>query len=192
MPLAEAKVVACAAMWFIVMLGVAGQARSRGLRIGRSLLLAGALFLADPVSLGLGLLVLSGLAPALAIAGAFWLRAVVRGDVTARQAGALRCAAFAATLGFGYGCVLSNFQLAEQRAGRVIEAVQAYAAEQGALPPGLEALAPRYLSSVPAPRMLTLSQSFLYDAQRAELSYLIGPLMGRVYDVRDGTARPLD
>lgn len=188
---AEAVIVLCAASWLATMVGIGIAARRAGHRVLGSLIWASMLFV-DPAVLGLGVVVGFGAGLSALMACVTMLFAARKQDRKAVTAHALRFAAFVATGILGLMAVRQGFDVAEQRAARVVAAVQAYRATHGSLPPSLPALVPRFLSEIPAPRLLLSHERYVYAPKSSELTYVLGPMMGRVHDFEADSWRPLD
>lgn len=77
--------------------------------------------------------------------------------------------------------------ITEQRATRVSQAIQRYHIDQGAYPPSLEALSPRYLLLVPGPLIMP-GQGWCYDGDASYYrfgsiyrQYFSSPISARLY-----------
>jgi len=140
-----------------------------------------------PIGLSLLLLILDALGVYAFLIGAFLILVYLPRSLLAKKFAScrkerlIRFAIYLAAVGLVLSLIPVNRQVAEERAERVIAAVENYKAANGKYPDCLDQLAPQFIAEIPAKARVALTDSgFRYFAGSSHtLMYVAMPPFGR-------------
>ncbi|MCX7148783.1 MAG: hypothetical protein NTY05_05140 [Rhodocyclales bacterium] len=140
-----------------------------------------------PIGLSLLLIFLDALGVYAFLIGAFLILVYLPRSLLARKYAAcrkerlIRFAIYLAAVGVVLGLIPINKQIAEERAERIIAAVESYKAANGKYPDRLDQLAPQFIAEIPAKARVSFGDiGFRYIAGESHtLMYVAMPPFGR-------------